>query len=552
MRYVKMEYPNGSVHNTLIREYNHSIDKDVDYIIYHDMTSNKELYAILRTIDGKTYKDSNILDYTYDDLANNKTEKNMNELPELIENLKENIHDNKKVELNFEVYKTDTGYYIASSIAEAFHLNKKYRNKKINNVICVPVSEDDIKKIEIISSQVIPTLKRKIVNELEYQTQRNFKVYHLVEANKYFINSKLCEEYGVGNGTHFINGLLCKEVTYKDIKDIEDKTKESNICLKATFKELEFKKELIDVYKSDNTNKYYIKEEICKKYKIGTTNHYIDNILYREVSESDLKKLQRKNLEVNYINLQLQAVVQKFKVYVDSNKYFIEDQVGKILGIGKGIHYIGEKLCRQVTLQEIKKIEESSEYGEIKYEPEYIYLTFKNKNEKNIIEEETIIYKDKNNNNKLFATKEDCNKYNIGDFNSFRYINNVECYEISLTELTKTKNPKVKTVYLQKIISFETINKKKKEFLVCKYDDYNFINIEIAKLYNIDYKTIINVDGQEYVNVDENNIEEIEKLSGMTKNIVNIKPVETNKNDINKMLNDTIDDQTINNNPKRK
>ena len=36
MKYVKMEYPDGTIHNTLVMDFNHSNDKDVDYIDYYE------------------------------------------------------------------------------------------------------------------------------------------------------------------------------------------------------------------------------------------------------------------------------------------------------------------------------------------------------------------------------------------------------------------------------------------------------------------------------------------------------------------------------------
>ena len=130
MKYVKMEYPDKTVHNALITDYNHSVDMDIDFVDYYDMTEDKKLYAIIKEVDGVLYKDPTITDYTYDELSKNVIKKDLNELPEEIMNIKENTKDNSKYELEFEVYNTETGYFIASTIAEAFHLNKKFRTKK--------------------------------------------------------------------------------------------------------------------------------------------------------------------------------------------------------------------------------------------------------------------------------------------------------------------------------------------------------------------------------------------------------------------------------------
>ena len=545
MKYVKMEYPNGTIHNTLVMDFNHSNDKDVDYIDYYDMTDDKRLYSIVKNENGKYFKDSSVSDYTYDELSENVTKKDLNELPEEMKNYKENTKDDSKYELNFEVYNTDTGYFIASTIAEAFHLPKKYRTKKINNVICVPVTEEEINRIEVISNQGIPTLKHVMVNELDHQlqTQTEFIVHHIPDIDKYFINEEICRKYNVGSGIHFINGELCKQVKYNDIKEIEEKSKEENPCLKATIKDLVFAKQIVEIYQNEDTNKLFVKDDICNQNNIGKGYHYIDNILYKEINNDELLKLQNSNYEIKYKKLQFQKLIIKFIVYVDENagRYFIENETSAKLGIGRGTHFIGSKKCKEVTLKEIKEVVESSLYGSIQYEPNYIFLQFE-KNKTKVVEkeeEQTIVYKDKNNNNKLYAKKEDCDKYNIGNKNSFKYINNQECYEISLIELTRIKNPVVRTVYLLKEVDFEIVKDIEKEtYMVCNYEDYKFIEKEIANKYNIDYSTVINVDGKKFVEVNEADLNKIDII----RKDVNIKPTTNDKEEVNNMLDEVKED----------
>ena len=559
MKYVKMEYPDGTIHNTIITDYNHSEDKNIDFIDYYDMTEDKKFYSIIKEVDGVLYKDPTIQDYTYDELSKNITKKDMEELPELINNIKQEEKDNSKYELEFDVYNTDTGLYIASSIAEAFHLNKKYRNKKINDIICVPVTEEEVTRIEKISNQGIPSLKHKMINELkiEHQSQAEFVVYHMPETNKYFVLEKVCNEYKVGSGIHYINGTLCREVSYEDIKKIEEESKDKNPCLKANFVELSFGKQTIEVYKNDERNKFYINDDKCNQYNIGTGHHYIDSNLYREVSKQELETLENKKIELNYKSLKFNKLIRQFIVYVDeyANRYFVEDEVAATLGIGKGTHFIGSKKCKEITLKEIKEVTESTKYGSFEYEPKYIYLQFstdkkieKNRQEQNNL---TDIYKDKNNNNKLYAKKEDCDKYKIGNPDSFKYINNQECYEISLIELTKIKNPVVKTVHLQKEVDFKIVKENNKTFMVCNYENYKFIDEEIAKKYNINYEVSIKVDSKRFVQVEENDIKKIEESSDLTRKEVSIRP--TNKNEeINNMLDEKIYEERNENNIKIK
>ena len=534
MKYIKMEYPDGSIHNIIVTDYNHSNDKNVDFIDYYDMTEGKNLYAIIKNKDGVLYKDSILLNYTYDELIKDSTKKDINELPELINNAKEEEKDNSKYELEFNVYNTDTGLYIASTIAEAFHLSKKYRNKKINDIICVPVTEEEITRIENISAQGIPSLKHKIVNELkvEHQSQAEFIVYHMLDANKYFVLEKVCNDFNVGKGIHYINGNLCKEVSYEDIKKIEEESKDMNPCLKAKFVELTFGKQTIEVFKNNERDKYYINDNKCNEFNIGKGHHYIDSNLYKEVTKEELDLLKNKNIEINYKNLKFNKLIRQFIVYVDesSDRYFIDEQVSETLGIGKGIHFIGNNKCKEVSINEINEITDDTRYGSIQYEPKYMYLQFssnKKVEEKPKEEIKTDVYKDKNNNNKLYAKKEDCDKYKIGNIDSFKYINNQECYEISLIELTRIKNPVVKTVHLQKEVEFKL--EKENTFMVCNYEELKFIDEEVAKKYNIAYETAIKVNDKRFVQVEDEDIKLLEEVSNLKRKDVNIKP--TNEND---------------------
>ena len=534
MKFVQIEYPDGTLHNVLVNAYNHSEDKDVDYIEYFDITERKDMYTLLKVEDDKIYKDSSNIDYTFDELSKNITNKNLKELPNVIKNYKVKEKDNSKYEFEFEVYETESGLYIASNIAQAFHLNKKYRNKKINNIICVPVNEEEVKRIELISNQGIPSLKAKKVNI--YQNQAEFMVFHVTETNKYFVNERVCTKYSVGTGTHYINGELCREVSYEDIQKIENKSKYDNPSLKAHFKDLGFDKEKIEAYINNYTNKHYIKENICNRFNIGEGHHYINDVLYKEVSTEEIEKLQNNNEEIVYKTLKLKYK-QKFLVYVDesNNRLFIELETSKLLGIGRGNHFIGTKPCREVTQKEIDMVVERSKETDVELEPEYIHLVFENTNVKYTKnEDKTEVYKDKNNNNKLYLKKEDCNKLNIGDLHSFKYINNNECYEISLIELTKIKNPIVKTVHLQKEVEFKFTKENNIPLIVCTYKGLNFIDKNIALKYNIEPTEEIRVDGIEFTYINEENIEKIENNSNLVRKIVNIEP----RNNLNEMIED--------------
>lgn len=396
MRIIQMEYPDKNIHKIVVSEYNHSKDTELDYINYYDLANDRNMYSILREEDGKIYNDTNLYDYTYNDLTRNIEKKEIDDLPYVIP--------------------------------------------------CYIEKEESLYQEDFTKDQ---------------QITQKFTVYHIKETNKLFVAAELCEQYNVGHGLYFINGIKCNNVTEKEIKGMEEKTKNQNICLEAETKNISFQKQ--------------------EQKNIGQINVYVDN---------------------------------------DTNRMYVEDS----LGIGKGIFYIGTNRCKEVKPEDLEN-----------YEVEYLIMNF-NTNKKEEKNELVTVYKDKNNNNKLYITKDNCNKYNIGNLNNFKYINNQECYEISLEELSMlneskhddvTVNTNVSTVYLQKEVQ-QVINRKTEEkndqieekndqieetFLVCKYQGIYFIDTEIAIKYGIECRNEVDVEGRIFTEVSEEDIKMIEEMT---------------------------------------
>ena len=452
MKVIQIEYPDKNVHKVVVSEYNHSNDTNLDYINYYDLANDRNMYSILKEEDGKIFNDTDLYDFTYNELIRDIERKDLDDLPSIIPLYMEN---------------------------EKFI----YQNQEPDYV--------------------------------QYQQLvQKFIVYHIEDTNRFYVDAKICEKYNVGKGIYIINDKKCKLVTETEIKEIEERSVNHNPRLEAEIKTISFKKEEIKYKVYNLENKILIEDSISKKYNVGKGIFYINNKLCREIAKEELEKLNNVDyLKPEYINITHKNPIKHINVYVDNdtNRMYVDDS----LGIGKGVFYIGTNRCKEVKQEDIEK-----------YDVEYLIFSFNSKKKEKKTELVTV-YKDNDNDNRLYLTKENCKKFNIGNINSFKYVNNQECYEISeeeLSKLTKTEfndfnvKTKISTVYLKK--EAHKVTKRKieektdqieKSFLVCKYQGMFFIDVEIAIRFGIECRNEVDVEGRIFTQVTEEDIKMIEE-----------------------------------------
>ena len=494
-------YPNGETHEVEVKEYNHSDSINLDYIEFYDYNKDVSSFLILDNFKA-IFDNENIINISYQELTEKITPKDIKELPEVIEAKKE---------------------------------TKKTRLQMLNPDTTSINDKREMTNEGLINSRVEE--KPPIELQVMYDS-----------TNNYYIPDNIAKELNIGSGTYYINGIKSKLTSSEQIesfkKALEDYNMKNNLKIVPKYIEKKKKKITIELYKDTNTDKVYIRKEDSEKINIDKYNvnyiYWIDDQEYLELDSKAIEKLYTENkVEIKFKPLPLQqSVIQEFIVYVDeaANRYYIEEDASNILGIGRGIFIIGDKKCKEVTKQEIEEVENTSKFNVVNYKAKYVTLQFHNIHGLNInLEDITItdVYKDVNNNDKLWLKKEDCNKYHIGDTDSFKYINNQECYQISREEMSQIENPVERTVYLQEEVKFEL----RSSFIACKYENHYYIDSDLAKKYNIESKTSISVDGKTHVSVELNDIKNIESQGNLEAKIVNIKPIQSVYNDLDDMFN---------------
>lgn len=292
MKVIQIEYPDKNVHKVVVSEYNHSNDTNLDYINYYDLANDRNMYSILKEAEGKIFNDTELYDFTYNELIRDIERKDLDDLPSIIPLYMEN---------------------------EKFI----YQNQEPDYV--------------------------------QYQQLvQKFIVYHIEDTNRFYVDAKICEKYNVGKGLYIINDKKCKLVTETEIKEIEERSVNHNPRLEAEIKTISFKKEEIKYKVYNLENKILIEDSISKKYNVGKGIFYINNKLCREIAKEELEKLNNVDyLKPEYINITHKNPIKHINVYVDNdtNRMYVDDS----LGIGKGVFYIGTNRCKEVKQEDIEK-----------------------------------------------------------------------------------------------------------------------------------------------------------------------------------------------------
>ena len=84
MKVIQIEYPDKNVHKVVVSEYNHSNDTNLDYINYYDLANDRNMYSILKEAEGKIFNDTELYDFTYNELIRDIERKDLDDLPSII------------------------------------------------------------------------------------------------------------------------------------------------------------------------------------------------------------------------------------------------------------------------------------------------------------------------------------------------------------------------------------------------------------------------------------------------------------------------------------
>ena len=167
MKYLKLKYPNHTIHNIMVKEF--GVNENKYFIAYYDLTEHKEKFSLI-TKENDTYQQTKII--TKNELL--KLQSNYNKLnPHILpkeikclenEDSSNTIEKNSK-ELTFIVYNDATNLYIDEYIAKLFKINNINNSFTINNTKYVQVQQNDIENIEKITQHLNTKLKAKYIKK---------------------------------------------------------------------------------------------------------------------------------------------------------------------------------------------------------------------------------------------------------------------------------------------------------------------------------------------------------------------------------------------------
>lgn len=330
------------------------------------------------------------------------------------------------------------------------------------------------------------------------------------DLDSLYIREDLCRKFSIGdnNIVKEIRNNNCLKVSEEEILKIEESFTSRGKHFHPKYIPLinvEEKIELI-IYVDNTNKKMYIPKELCKKYDIDTEEEIIiDKIVYCNVSQEIIEKLEEKTLNKGivikrtYKELKEDNNKNMFVYYYDqlSNKFYItRDKLEKARNNKIEIEgvplVINDKNCYSITKEQLEELQVVTNSFGIEN-----VIDIKKKPLKTII-----VYKDKRL-NKIFIPEEYANNTNTNK----KIILNKTCYEVTYEDL--------ETIYNTNIYIVDVYTKKeiiKVDTIVCNFNGQLYISKTVLKDLNIDYinNKKIMVKEDIYVEINELILNEIE------------------------------------------
>lgn len=562
MKFIRMQYPDKSIHNIIVKTFGFNNKYQKHFIEYYDLTNSQNMYTILEK-ENQTFKKNPYLDnISYNEIISDYNKLNENFLPKEIGCVEKDYELNKpevktQKQMEFYVFTTNYSYFIASNICKAFKIGDRNSTKTINGIECFEVTKKEIEEIVEKTKNQDPCLKPIYNQILILKKKGQFIIYRDLNLNKYYIDMTFCKNHGIGNNKVLsINGIKCFEVTKEEIKKIEEVSKNTDLELSAYYIDINLynskqsnpntpftavQKSFI-VYKDIITLKLYMDVTTCKYFGIQSSiQHMINGISCLEVTQQQITEIEEKtkfsnpSYKAHYVDVFLEKkkenpkemkinyVQKEFIVYKDvlTNKLYMEKNVCNYFGLkySNGMLINGIS-CYEVTEQQITEIEERTKFSNPSYKATYTKIILKQQNSNSKKEEQKndkvpiIIYKDKNN-NEFYLPTIICKAYNIGNKNNFKYINNRECFEVTENEIdqisikAQKENTNIDiiyvTVYLPKKVIKETQN-----IFVAKSGMY--ISLDLFKRFNLESKSYKIIDNEKYLKISIDDVKSLEKI----------------------------------------
>lgn len=238
MKYLKLEYPDKSIHNIIV---NNFYKKDFNYVVsFYDMSESKRKYANLIKNEDRFYVDS----IKEEQNIHNLEEKNLSLLPKMLE-YKHKEEDKK----NITVYKTKYTLFVNERLCNYYKIAKNNNKRKIKGIDCLEITQKDLEEIQ--------KKYQSKINYVSVYEPKNTRYYNFYEEkNKFYVTRNIYElilkaNLDIEATPKILDNRNCYSITKEQLDSFEEKL--HYYGTKITLNE-----EKTLIYQDKKTNKLYL------------------------------------------------------------------------------------------------------------------------------------------------------------------------------------------------------------------------------------------------------------------------------------------------------
>lgn len=385
MKYIKLEYPDDSLHNVIVTNFGYSTSAYTYFVEYYDLSQSAKMYTIIEKTNN-TFIRNPYAKIDMDDLFFGYQSLDENLLPDVLE-CKKTYFKTARQNICIDAYKIDENYYILESICSKIKLDEYNEKKTINGTLCRKVSIETITKLNKketekncyyvriieIKNEANNTEKEELI-EKKQEEKQEIEYYNDITNNKMYITRNVyeeCKKLNINSSFEpkIIDNRNCYSIEKNDLETLlnnDFKGKEIIISNEKEQKE-KTKDEVIIAYQDKETKKIYIEQKYINNK--NTQEKVILNKKCYEVNEKDLESILNKIIVVAPIYLKKDINNnQQVKIYNYNDIKFISEDIIKEYSIDttyrKKIKIAGE-IKYAISEQEINTIIEKANQNKI-------------------------------------------------------------------------------------------------------------------------------------------------------------------------------------------
>ena len=459
-RRINLEYPDFSIHDIVATDLYYNEGKDAYIMNYYDLTLNNSMYTVLNRVNGRLVKNPFMEGEQVAELALDARPADMGILADNIRCLKVPL---KKPETQriaqFDVFTDGNNYYIRRNLAQRFGIN--YTTGENGSSELVRVSNEDINRIVSLTRNDSTRLEPIYHSIAKTQRQALFTV--LDDDRNLYITRILAQRFGMDHGFALrFQSMAWTKVTLGEIREIEERTKDAPVCLKAEFARITRENTTRNVNKNNNNN--------------------------------------------NNKNKREQAL---FRVLDDGENLYVIRVLAKQYGVDHGYAFRKDDLeWTRVSLADVKRIEELTANSLVALNPNFEKI---NKVEDNLkpTKSFTVVIDVLVDGEDLYVRKEVADRFNInGDSQAYDSYVWVRVSEADLARIKVNYNNRNALVEF-KYNQMKKTKVNENEFEVLVDGENQYISIDLVNRFAIDNTGVITVNGKNYAKVSDRDIKKI-------------------------------------------